>query len=151
MTRRRAGHTLVELTASLGAATVLVGAAVAVVLHAERDRVFVAALAEDARGLRRAAAAIERDVRTARVVRVSGDGLDADEVAWRLVGDTLRRGDEVLARRVAEFRAETADAVAPSRDGAVRVRIELAPLTPGAARRAGVTTTTRPRAGEVLR
>ena len=142
---RRAGHTLVELLACMAGLSALVGAALSIGLQAERDRRLANGLGNDTMALRRAADAIERDVRGATRVSIEQGSLTLGAVTWRVDSTTLLRGDERVATRVAAFEA-LRDA-----EGAVHVRIELAPRTAGASRRATVATTVRPRVEGVPR
>ena len=128
---RRAGHTLIELTATMAGLSVLVGGATAIGLQAVRDRRCAAELGDDTLSLRRAADAIERDLRAAAPV--------TEGTLWTLDHGTLRRDDVIFARRVAAFETTR------NPDGSIRVRIELAPRTEGATRRASITTTVKPR------
>lgn len=138
--RRAAGTSLVEVMGALAAASIVIAGATSIMLQTERDRRFAGALADDALALRRAAGAIERDVRCADRVQIDGTRVDLGDAAWRLDGATLTRNDTPVARRVAAFD------VAQEPGGAIRVRLELDPRTTDAARHAAVAIVATPRA-----
>ena len=136
---RRAGHTLVELTASMCAGAIIIGAAVAIALRADGDRALIGGLTDDAVLLRRAVTAVETDLRRADAVTITDGGLCAGGAAWRVDAGALLRDEVVVARRVAAFEA------ARDPDGCIRVRIQLRPRVAGSERRAEVATCVRPR------
>lgn len=130
--RRAAGFTLQEImivTTLLGlvAATV---AGLASGLH-RADRV-TAAYVEDLAGLRRAVAAVERDLRAARSHR---------ELRYELADGVLWRDGEVVARRIGRFEVTEAGGVATARIG-------LLPRAEVATREAVIATSVRLGRGE---
>jgi len=143
--RRQRGFTLLELMGSLaliGAVSVVAGG---FAFHAKETTELGSLYAGDVAETRRALDAVERDLRGARGVRPGANSLvvvtDAGDVAWKLDGHSLLRGDAVLARNVANFRAERRGAAC------VDVTIELGHRAPHAARTARVATTVFLRAG----
>ncbi len=127
MRRREKGFSLYELmivTAVLGVVT----AALAGVTHAvhRADRVS-AAYVEDLTELRRAVAAVERDLRAASSI---------DDLRYALDGGVLKRDGEAVARRIATFELTQEGAVATARIG-------LLPRTEAATRKALVSTSVR--------
>lgn len=119
--KRAAGLTLIELMIAMVATAGAIGAAAAIVSTVVREERVSAAYARDLDGLRRAVTALEVDLRGAGSL---------DDVDWRLDGDRLLRGDETVARRIAEFEL-TADG------GLARAAIAPAPRGGGAPRPAG--------------
>lgn len=119
--KRVAGFTLIELLVAMVATAGAIGASAAVVSTIVREERVSAGYARDLDGLRRAVTALETDLRAARSL---------DDLGWRLDGDRLLRGDETVARRIAEF-AVTADG------DLARVAIAPVPRGGGAPRPSG--------------
>jgi len=133
--KRVAGFTLQEVmivTTLLGLVSATV-AGLAAGLH-RTDRV-TAAYVEDLAGLRRAVAAVERDLREARSIA---------ELRYELADDVLWRDRVVLARRIARFDVTEENGVATARVG-------LLPRAEAATREAVITTSVRLRRGEGAR
>lgn len=125
--RREAGYSFYELMV-VTALLVTVTGTIAGITHAvhKADRVS-AAYVEDLAGLRRAVAAVERDLREARSV---------EDLDYVLDLDMLKRGDIVLARRIGTFEL--------TQDGAVvTARIGLVPRAESPTREAVVVTSVR--------
>jgi prepilin-type N-terminal cleavage/methylation domain-containing protein len=105
--RRQRGFTMIELMGSLaiiGSVSVVAGG---LAVHATHLRDLGAAYAADVSESRRALDAFEADVRSAHDVASAESTCtvtrDAGVVVWTLSGQSLRRGDAVLARNVASF------------------------------------------------
>jgi len=151
--RRRHGFTLLELMVYLALLGVLTAAATPLLVASAADRRLGESLADDALALRRAADALERDLRCGRALWIGVEQArlhdDDGEVRWDLDRGVLRRrgpaGESEVLRRVAGFEI--------ARDGAcVRYAMTLEPRTVGATRRAHVAGAVAPRVtGEEVR
>jgi hypothetical protein len=106
--RRQAGFSLYELMI-VTALLVTVTGTIAGITHAvhRADRVS-AAYVEDLAGLRRAVATVERDLRVARSL---------SDLHYVLDLDMLKRGDDVVARRIGTFELKEEDGIATARIG----------------------------------
>jgi len=133
--RRVAGFSLQEVmivTTLLGLVSATV-AGLAAGLH-RTDRV-TAAYVEDLAGLRRAVAAVERDLREAQSIA---------ELHYELADDMLWRDGVVMARRIGRFEVTEEHGVATARIG-------LLPRAEAATREAVITTSVRLRSKERAR
>lgn len=152
--RRPRGFTLIELMVYLAVVGIVTAAATPILVAAVADRRLGESLADDALALRRAADAIERDLRCATQVR-TGDGRltlrreDAD-VSWSVEGGVLRRrgpdGEREFARRAASF--DVGEDVARGGARGVSYSLTLRPRSEGASRRARISGVVVPRAAE---